>query len=309
MSRNTQPDPEALKKVMDMIDQMDVDPLTKAFAGAAAVLGGDPVPILVTGMAVKMTAEAEAKNPMPKVPEDYDETERTIAEMLWENTGCHPLDSGFFGRHWEKNRQIRDFKDTPIVIVDEDYALVNIWHYLCTFLERDDVSKELEKRFYKFAERPENRDKPWIDLMIEFAKRLRREGFRYVCADNSANWEHRLSQDIQFVLLENDDEEKYIILQIHNGADIRGGYTKPRFFKLNEEDDGDFFFKMDELYAECGCTHAYMDIGYCEAYSDDDGTKYDGFPDHWVWDKGAKKWVCKKCNSNVEFHSAIEDYC
>jgi hypothetical protein len=307
MTGKTSLDPKSLKPVLEQIDRIDVDPLTKIVASTTALVGGDPVPILVAGISAKMTVEAEARHPMPEVPEDYDETERTLAIMLWENTGCHPLDSGFYGRHWERNRQIKDFRDTPVVIVDRDCVLINIWHYLRTFLMRDDVSKGLEERFYKFAERPENRDKPWIELMIEFAKRLRREGFRYVCADNSANWDNYLSQDIQFVMVEHEEFGKYLFLQIHNGADLRGGYTIPRVFKLQEEDDGDFFFKMDELWANCKCTHAYIHRGHCEAYSDDDGTKHDGSPEHWVWDENANSYRCDRCKSPVEFHHEIED--
>jgi hypothetical protein len=307
MNGNSPPDRAVLKQLMDQIDQLDVDPLTRAVAGATALLGGNPVPMLVTGMAIKMTAEAEARNPAPRVPDDYDETEKTIAEMLWENTGCHPLDSGFFGRHWERNRQIKDFRKTPVVLVDEDCVLINIFHYLRAFLERDEISKQLEARFYKFAKRPENEDKPWIDLMIEFAKSLRREGWRYVCADNSYNWDNYLSQDIQFVMIEHEEHGPYLLLQVHNGADVRGGYTKPRVFKLAEENEGDFFCLMDELYAECECTHANIDPGHCEAYVKETDERVDGFPEYWVWDESAEKWVCKKCESTVGFHHVIED--
>jgi hypothetical protein len=300
-------DKEAMRQVTDMIDQIDVDPLTKAVAKTATALGGNPVPILVMGMAMKMTAEAEAKNPKPEVPEDYDKTERVIAEMLWENTGCHPLDSGFYGRHWERNRQIKDFKKTPVVIVDEDYVLINVFHYLCAFLERDEISEKLEERFYKFAERPENIDQSWISLMIDFAERLKDEGWRFISMDNSANWDNYLSQEIQFMMIEHEEHGQYLFLQIHNGADLRGGYTKPRVFRLVEPNDGDFFCLMDELYAECGCTFANLEPGYCEAYVNGGDDQIDGFPEYWVWDESIRSYKCNRCGKAVEFHHIIED--
>jgi len=290
---------------MRQIESIDVDPLAKTAAQIVVAVGGNPVPILISGLAAKMTAEAEAANPSPDVPEGYTKTEKVLASMLWENTGAHPLDSGFYGRHWEKNRRVKDFKALPVVEAGEDYVHVNIFHYLSAFLERDDVAEELESRFYRFAELPENRTQPWLSLMIDFAYGLEEEGWRYVCDDNSANWVHHLSQNVQFVVIEDENENRYIMLQIHNGADIRGGYTRPRFFKINAADPDEFFYMMDEIWASCNCTSARLMGESWERY-EEDGT-VTGFPERWEWDRGGKRWVCRDCNGAVEFHSPIED--
>jgi hypothetical protein len=293
-------------QIARQIDAIDVDPWTKTVAKAVTALGGNPVPILISGLAAKMTNEKESANPLPEVPADYSKTEKVLASMLWENTGAHPLDSGsMYGRFWERNRKIRDFRALPVVEADEDYVHVNVFHYLSAFLERDDVAEELESRFYQFAELPKNQTKPWLTLMIDFAHGLEEEGWRYMCADNSANWVHHLSQDLQFVLIEDKNENRYIILQIHNGADIRGGYTKPRFFKINVADPDEFLYMMDEISASCGCTPALLKGESWERYTDD-GTER-GFPEAWEWDKDKKMWVCRHCNGVVEFHSPIED--
>lgn len=47
---------------------------------------------------------------------------------------------------------------------------------------------------------------------------------------NTYNHEELLSQILQYVYFEWDNEA-YIILQIHGGCDVRGGYTKPRIFR------------------------------------------------------------------------------
>ena len=31
------------------------------------------------------------------------------------------------------------------------------------------------------------------------------------------------------------NDEEYILIQIHNGADVRGGYTDAKLFKLNDD--------------------------------------------------------------------------
>ena len=47
-------------------------------------------------------------------------------------------------------------------------------------------------------------------------------------------WESDLVQTLQGANLTINDEE-YILIQIHNGADVRGGYTDAKLFKLNDE--------------------------------------------------------------------------
>jgi hypothetical protein len=55
---------------------------------------------------------------------------------------------------------------------------------------------------------------------------------------NTYNFDTLLDQDIQYVEFQIDDGwgayQTYVILQVHNGADPRGGYTDPVIFKANE---------------------------------------------------------------------------
>jgi len=114
-----------------------------------------------------------------------------------------------------------------------------------------------------------------------------------------------LSQVLQGTIVEHDEYGRYIILQIHNGCDVRGGYTQPRIFRLLEDDDGDFLFFMDEYSARCECTSAYADGPDWDCHSDDDG-RLDEFPEYWRWD--GERYVCDRCGVAVEFHSPVEDY-
>ena len=53
-------------------------------------------------------------------------------------------------------------------------------------------------------------------------------------ATNTYNHESNLSQVLQFTAIKLLGEH-YVILQIHGGCDVRGGYTDARLFKLDNE--------------------------------------------------------------------------
>ena len=51
---------------------------------------------------------------------------------------------------------------------------------------------------------------------------------------NSYNWDNYLSQVIQYVTFEY-QSRWFVLLQVHGGADVRGGYTRPQVFEMNSE--------------------------------------------------------------------------
>ena len=55
----------------------------------------------------------------------------------------------------------------------------------------------------------------------------------------SANWESNLTQEINFVRFEWNGEE-VVLLQTHNGADIRGGLSSPIAYEIVSEEPGYF---------------------------------------------------------------------
>jgi hypothetical protein len=65
---------------------------------------------------------------------------------------------------------------------------------------------------------------------------------------NTYNEECLLSQTLLFTYFELENEE-YVVLQIHGGCDVRGGYTMPQVFTCSDE-QGIFDFKR----AGIGCT-------------------------------------------------------
>jgi hypothetical protein len=306
MENEKLPNKEVIKQILNEIEKIPSTEPEKTIAKMITIMGGNPINILSIGLNKYLTNEAEQKNPKLPMPKDYTKTERILHEMLIENTGAHFLDSGgIYGRHWERNRKIKDFRKLPIIKIENDidgpYISINIFHFLNTFLERDNVSEFLEEYFYKLANSEEWKDLSWLGCIEEFADVLKELGYKVYNVFNSYNWENLLSQGIQGMIFENENS-RYIILQIHNGCDIRGGYTAPRIFKLNEDDDGLFFLAMSEIGATCKCIQVFSDdCGYhWYGYEND---KHE-FPKQWEWNKDKKAYVCKKCKNKVKFYNS-----
>lgn len=169
-------------------------------------------------------------------------TEQVLQAMLTENTGRHFLDSGgIYGRHWEAN-QGRDFENEPATLlkftqVTEDNFWMDVTHNLYHWLrDRLDYDAKMQAQWEAFVEEtdPEG-DKPWSVNLEEWFERLKETGEVHTTPIyNTYNGEDMLSQVIQYALFEYNDVE-YVWLQIHNGCDVRGGYTAPKIFRTNND--------------------------------------------------------------------------
>lgn len=152
----------------------------------------------------------------------------TIKKLLQENTGTHFLDSGGdSNRHWQKNAK-RNFNKEPRVLWDKYGYSVNIYHYLCEILDTDRNTQKVNS----FISR---NDLHWVQ---EVQEEITNKDFMYHEISswdevyNTYNGEENISQTLLFQTFRIDDE-MYVLLQVHQGADIRGGYTQTRCFKLN----------------------------------------------------------------------------
>lgn len=177
-----------------------------------------------------------------------------IEKMLKENTGKHFLDSGGdSGRMWQRNQE-KDFEQEPRVWLDfdddgiaEPYPTVSTYHYLNEVLDTDSISDELND--YLEDLRKNDVDAHWVQECVEnivdavqngefdedselyFAK-IEPAFKNFDEVVNTYNYENNLSQVLLYSVIKINDEP-YTILQIHNGADVRGGYTDAKVFKLN----------------------------------------------------------------------------
>lgn len=248
--------------------------------------------------------------------DDYDKTEKAIAEMLTENTGTHFLDSGgAYGRHWERN-QCRAFKEEPELSIsyykDEVSFGISTFHYLTSFLEIDELAEQLQKRLIEFAELPENKDEGWLSIYDAFAEKVLRDELGYHLSGgsfNTYNYDNLIDQTLQGQYFSTTGKEypDYLILQIHGGCDVRGGYTAPRIFKVNEFDY--MIIAQNDLNASCKCTNVMTDDGGYHWYVDG-GTadKEHGYklPKYWRVNAERKKVSCTKCKHKVSFSASLQ---
>lgn len=222
-------------------------------------------------------------------------TEKKVAGMLLENTGTHFMDSGgACGRHWQHN-QGREFARENAVSLSGHHGYidftVNLFHFLVEKLTYDPT---MQRRLNAFARRADQREESWYPVMDNFVEYLKEKaeqdgmpfGGIYGEGDpvsvNSYNSQNNLSQTIQFIYWEDNDGD-HVLLQIHGGADVRGGYTAPKAFTCNSELS---IFDYQRGTIRCtGDTHndvqaeiPGMETEKCEAYWDTDDA-YHWYPE------------------------------
>lgn len=180
--------------------------------------------------------------------------EQLIYEMLTEGTGSHLCDSGGDnGRHWQRNQKksLEDFRSEPEATLDGSFdcleVTVSLFHHLTSGVI------ELDERCNVFNSEPMgnwNSDIYGVDN--DQAEWLELEGFKIGRSWNTYNWDNNFSQILQGtdLTLETEyGEESYVLLQIHNGADARGGYTDAKLFKVD-----DWSESWEVVRDDCGFT-------------------------------------------------------
>ena len=165
-------------------------------------------------------------------------TKELIYSMLTESTGAHMLDSGgAYGRHWERNqkRSIEDFENEPeqLYTWDGHYICrtVSVFHYLSQ-LEQDELCEEFNAMPCHDWDAEEVfgvSDNQGRGLCWKAGLKLK---VRHVF--NTYNGDSDLSQVLQGGWIDVNGDE-YLLLQIHNGCDVRGGYTDAKLFKCRED--------------------------------------------------------------------------
>jgi rRNA maturation protein Nop10 len=186
-------------------------------------------------------------------------TEQRLYEMFTENTGVHFLDSGMSdGRHWQQNQKltINDFLARPKATLETEfgtYPTLDLFHFLNDRLELTEKAKELEADFRAFVDDDNSLSYRDIETMETWAQFAHEGTEKNPTVANSYNWDNYLSQTIQYLTFENSGRW-FVMLQIHGGADVRGGYTLPQIFEMYDEY---CFFGMSSCTVQCtgeGCT-------------------------------------------------------
>ena len=180
-------------------------------------------------------------------------TEDIVKQMLTENTGRHMLDSGGAnGHHWQRN-QGRDFDNEPETTAEfsiyKDELDICITHSLYHWMiDRLDYDERIDSAFQKFSTRKSQVDSHWPTVVENFIKCFNATSIigQDPVGENTYNGECLLSQTIQYTQFTIHGCDDYVAIQVHNGADVRGGYTMPRIFSCGEEV---FYYTDAHLYA------------------------------------------------------------
>jgi hypothetical protein len=213
-----------------------------------------------------------------KTTTEATKTQQVIFDMLTENTGQHMLDSGGNDdRHWQRNakKTLDEFMSEPYATIDPKYgdSSISLFHYMNQFLDFDE---ELTKHFEEFAKQLP--DDPWLAVIEEWLDVLSIEAEGEFYSD--ARWSFNtynfdlwcVSQTLQGSFFGLDGSE-YLITQVHGGADVRGGYTKPKVFRLkNWTGKDEFVLSAADFVFTCPKCEATLDIKEYEAtFTDADG--------------------------------------
>ena len=161
---------------------------------------------------------------------------RTFFDAVREDTGRHMLDSGgHYGRHHE---QPAVAVEAPAVVWDkwEDCpATIETAHFLSeAFTMRDDLNTQ-------FDEWQGEQEGSWFELGDQFMREL---GYVQHTRGNVCNDENDLSQVYVYEVWgpkDGDDkggdwywiDDPIVVLYVHTGCDIRGGYTRPYICEPN----------------------------------------------------------------------------
>lgn len=236
------------------------------------------------------------------------ETKEIIASMLVENTGRHFLDSGgAYGRAWERNQAAVAEKEITAVEYFEarpeaywSYGpTLDVYHFLVNSVEYNErLDRAWRKWVFGDPGTGNYRYSNGCGTADEFIELLQKKGWADDSTDfahtwiNTYNGEDCVSQTLQYVLFDLTDscpwgEGNHVLLSIHGGADVRGGYTDLRAFEASPWDSPSLFDN-----ARCGL-HCGNVEGHRNVHKDQ--MKFDGStePDlylHWYSDDAGYSW-------------------
>lgn len=236
----------------------------------------------------------------------------TIIDNLLKEPIAHVLcDSGRpYGYRYEKNREEGYLKGlNPVdAYTNEDTKertleiTIPVYDFLTYNLEKDteieaDILSDLETLGIN----------PYDIYDVEEFLKNGKAGNHYISSTgiydinyiNTYNGEEFLSQTLLWCPFKVDDEDDYIFLEVHNGADVRSGYTKPQIFRVKDIEY--WGLGQSDRKCECDCglndytiygsdtptdstgTYIYEDEIYERTYIDNEG-----------------KVRCKDCNSIIK---------
>jgi hypothetical protein len=210
------------------------------------------------------------------------QTAKLIYKMLTENTGIAMMDSGGDnGRMWQRNagKTLQEFQNEPSVTAKIDDATtseelqytISTFHFLTSTLSLDELCDVFNTDFSSMSD--------WESeihgVSLAGYEWLKKMDFDFGESFNTYNGESSLSQVLQGTRITSPNGiDEYVLLQIHGGADVRGGYTDAKLFLIDDIDQ----FMLEDV---CGTIDG---IGVSNRYdgsrltSEEDGNQGDAVP-------------------------------
>ena len=164
----------------------------------------------------------------------YNNTEQQIYNMLTENTGTHFLDSGgASGRHWQSNikKSLEDFRKEEVFNSDaKDIWEIekSLFHHLKDSIKYNADLNEGLQTYLKHKDLENWREPVEQYLQSKFPG----EKIDHI---NTYNEDCILSQTLQIITVGDMYTNETVALAIHNGADVRGGYTDFKIFDIDTD--------------------------------------------------------------------------
>ena len=204
-------------------------------------------------------------------------TEQILKEMFEENTGIHCMDSGGkSNRGWQIRQKNPDWINTPKIYMEYDEICRSTYKVLCEMLKFEPA--EQAKLDYLLNE-DENDEEYSISQFFP-------QSMNY---GNTCNDDTDLDVDFQFYI-DGNEQIPLIIIKVHNGCDLRGGYSSPKVFSF------EYFEDLYEIFSEN--TYFKCDCGF-SGYSDDNEHLYnDKSQGNYPIKIIKNKWVCPICNNS-----------
>ena len=178
---------------------------------------------------------------------------KTVLKYTRYNSGKHFLDSGFeSGRHWQ---QPAPSKDEILLGTDPWDVSINLTKLLADTCEFDVIGAAFYRWHVGISQRWWTRRCHWGDWFELVPQYLKMQGYTQLARDNTYNAENDLSQNFVWEVWQRPDtfglpdwiyadaSEVLVVLYIHTGADVRGGYSKPLFCTYR----GDYAVPLDNL--------------------------------------------------------------
>ena len=157
-------------------------------------------------------------------------TREAVAMMMQENTGRHMLDSGGYGgRRWEQLAGV-NMDNLPQSEFGQYGYTQSMYHYLVDSLT---LNRDLTALYHEYDGADEQSDVSYFVTIVQWLEDVMGYGYQEVI--NTYNFENTIDGVFQAWRFEDANGDEHIALQTHNGADVRGGYSKPFIFDFKED--------------------------------------------------------------------------